>query len=371
MTGARAIAGLALAFVLAAANAAGATEEVRIKDLGRFLGWRENALVGYGIVTGLAGSGDSPRSAMTRQALSNALSRLGANVSPDQVQSRNVAAVIITATLPPSANVGDRIDVTVSSIGDARSLAGGALLMTPLVGPDQHTYALAQGALVVGGYRFDSILNRQQKNYPAGGVVPGGATVETSVQSDLLDGRGQLTFVLKDADATTAERVAAGINAALGPGAAHVRDAGAVNILAGGRDVYGLMSRIEDVAITPDALARVVINERSGTVVAGGNVRLSSVVVSQGDIRISVNSYNEASQPLFYGGYSSDVRSLIVTNTKLEVSTPRDAVASFPNTTVADLVEGLARVHVDTRGVIAVLQAVKAAGALHADIIVQ
>ena len=152
-------------------------DNVRLKDLGRFLGWRDNALIGYGIVTGLAGSGDSPRSVVTRQALSNVLSRLGANVPGDQLQSRNVAAVMVTATLPPSANVGDRIDVTVTSIGDARSLVGGILLMTPLLGPDQKNYALAQGALVVGGYNFEDNVNLRQKNYPTTGIVAGGANV--------------------------------------------------------------------------------------------------------------------------------------------------------------------------------------------------
>jgi flagellar P-ring protein precursor FlgI len=333
--------------------------------------------VGYGIVTGLAGSGDSSRNAMTRQALRNALNRLGANVSADEIQSRNVAAVMVTATLPPSANVGDRIDVTVSSIGDARSLVGGTLLMTPLLGPDQRTYALAQGALVVGGYRFDANFNREQKNYPASGLVPSGASVETAVQSDLLSDKGGLTFILADPDATTAERIAQAINAALGGGVATVRDSSAVTIrAAAGGDLYQLISRIESLAISPDSLARVVVNERSGTVVAGGGVRISSVVVSQGDIRVSVSVDNEASQPPYYFGYGpaagGGVRSLIVTNTKLDVSQPRsDAVVSFPNSTVADLVEGLSRAHVDTRGIISVLQAIKAAGALHADIVVQ
>ena len=152
-----------LALLLLMPVAAGANE-VRVGDLGRFIGQRDNALVGYGIVTGLSGSGDSPRSEVTRQALRNALSRLGANVVPEQLQSRNVAAVIVTATLPSAANVGDRIDVNVSSIGDARSLAGGTLLMTPLLGPNQLAYALAQGPVVVGGHRFDSQLNSNQRN---------------------------------------------------------------------------------------------------------------------------------------------------------------------------------------------------------------
>jgi flagellar P-ring protein precursor FlgI len=367
---------LAAALACLALAAPAAAEEVRIKDLGHFLGWRENALVGYGVVTGLAGSGDSPRSEITRLALGNVLSRLGANVPVDQIQSRNVAAVVVTATLPPSANVGDRIDVTVSSIGDARSLVGGTLLMTPLQGPDQHPYALAQGQLVVGGFRFDSQYNREQKNYPASAVLPGGATVETAVSSELVGPGRTLTFVLKDPDVTTAERLVSGIDAALGPGAAKVRDASAVMIDGSrDRDLYQLIARIEDIPVTPDSLARVVVNERSGTVVAGGGVRISSIVVSQGDIRVSVTGQNEpfpSAYALAALGGAIDPRRLVITNTRLSVQDPaHDAVVSFPNTTVADLVEGLERLHVDTRGVIAVLQAVKAAGALHADIIVQ
>ena len=361
----------AVLVVLSAATAVRA-DEVRVKDLGRFLGWRDNPLVGYGIVVGLGGSGDSPRSEVTRQALKNALSRLGANVPLDDVQSRNVAAVIVTATLPPAASMGDHIDVTVSSIGDARSLVGGTLLMTPLLGPDQKVYALAQGALVVGGYRFDTAVNIQQKNYPTSAILPGGASVETPIGADLLRGQKQLVFLLKDADFTTAERVAQGINYQVGGDIARVRDAEAVTIDTAGYEgnLYGLISRVENVAVTPDAPARIVVNERSGTVVAGGNVRISSVVISQGDIKVTVSVDRDSPNALI--GTETNLRSLIVANTKLEVSQPaKDAVIRFPDTTVAELVEGLSRLHVDTRGVIAVLQSIKAAGALHADIIVQ
>ena len=365
---------LALLGVLLLLAGPAQADAVRVKDLGRFLGWRDNALVGYGVVTGLAGSGDTPGNEVTRQAMKNVLSRFGANVSVDQVRSRNVAAVMVVATLPPAANPGDRIDVTVSSLGDARSLVGGTLLMTPLLGADQRSYALAQGPLVVGGYRFDADLNVQQKNHPTTAVVPGGANVEATIATDLLGPGRELVFVLKDADVTTAERLADGVNAAIGPGTAQVRDAHAVRIstAAAGDDLYRLIARIENVTLRPDAQARVVINERSGTVVAGGGVQISSVVISQGDIKVSVSVDNQASQPTLYGGYAPDARSLIVANTRLDVTSPRkDAVISFPNTTVADLIEGLARVHVDTRGMIAVLQAIKTAGALHADIIVQ
>jgi flagellar P-ring protein precursor FlgI len=348
--------------------------QVRVKDLGRFLGWRDNALVGYGIVTGLAGSGDSPRSGVTKQALSNVLGRLGANITPDEVDSRNVAAVVITATLPPTAKIGDRIDVTATSIGDARSLVGGMLLMTPLLGPDQKIYALAQGALVVGGYDFEDNGNLRQKNYPTSGVCVGGATVETPVDADIVGAGGRLTFLLADPDYTTAQRIADGLNAALGAGTAKVQGAESVVIdsASGGGDLSRLISQIENVTVTPDEAARVVINERSGTVVAGGGVQISSVVIAQGDIKVSVDVEHQASQPVVLGGIAPDVRSLIVTNSKLSVSDGvRDAVVRLPNTTVADLVRALARAQVDTRRTIAILQAIKAAGSLHADIIVQ
>jgi flagellar P-ring protein precursor FlgI len=360
-----------LALLLLLAPAALRANEVRVGDLGRFMGQRDNALVGYGIVTGLSGSGDSPRSEVTRQALRNALSRLGANIPPELLQSRNVAAVIVTASLPTAANVGDRIDVTVSSVGDARSLAGGTLLMTPLVGPNQRTYALAQGSLVVGGHRFDSNLNSNQRNYPTAGTIAGGATVEAPVQANLVGATGDLTFILRDPDFNTAGRIADGINQSLGHQAARVRGADAVLISAADGDAVRLIARIENVTVTPTSLGRVVINERLGTVVAGEAVQISSVVISQGDIRVAVTSENSASQPQLYSGYGEGVQSLIVTNTRLDVTTSRDAVVRMPNTSVGDLVQALSRARVDTRGIIAVLQAVRAAGALHAAIIVQ
>ena len=171
---ARLILALALALATFIPSTAALAQAVPLKGVGRFDGWRDNALIGYGLVTGLAGTGDTRRSEVTRQALRNVLSRLGTSVTEDQINSRNVAVVIVTATLPPSANSGDRIDAVVSSIGDARSLAGGTLLMTPLLGPNQQPYALAQGSLTVGGYSFEASLERQQRNYPTTGVLPDG-----------------------------------------------------------------------------------------------------------------------------------------------------------------------------------------------------
>lgn len=347
-------------------------DDVRLKDIGRFDGWRENPLIGYGIVTGLAGSGDSPRNEITRQALRNALSRMGITLTIDQIQSRNVAVVMVTAVLPPSANVGDRISVTATSVGDARSLAGGSLLLTPLLGPDQRTYALAQGPLVVGGYRFEADQNLRQKNYPTVGLVPDGATVEVAVNAQLVQRDGRLTYILRNPDFTTAENVARAVNVMMGENSASVVSADAVTIDAsrwvGG--VNALLSSIENLSIRYEQTARIVINERSGTVVAGGGVQISDVTIAQGDIKVSVSIDNSYGQPNVIGSIVRDVRGQVVSNTRLEIE-ENDAVIRSSGTSVADLIQGLARARVKTRDMIAILQAMKAVGALHAEIIVQ
>jgi flagellar P-ring protein precursor FlgI len=368
---------IAALLLTAAAPVAASATAVPLSGLGRFQGWRDNALIGYGLVTGLAGSGDTRRNGFTRQALKNVLGRLGTSVGEDDINSRNVAVVIVTATLPASANVGDRLTVTVSSIGDARSLAGGTLLMTPLMGPDQHVYALAQGALLAGGYDFKSDLNREQRNYPTTAMLEAGATVETAVDAQLLAADGTVGFVLSEPSFEGAERVAEAVNMQFGPGAASVKNADEVRIaFRGDRDQFApFMARLENLAVEPARVPRIVINERTGTIVAGGDVRISSVVIAQGDLKVTITGERTASQPNFANGFASDmpgVSSLVVANTKLTVEDrKRDTVVSFPNTTVADLVQGLSRAKVDTRGIISVLQAVKAAGALHASILVQ
>lgn len=364
-----AIAALSLASPLPAL-----AQQVPLKQLGRFSGWRENALIGYGLVTGLSGSGDTRRSVVTRQALRNILSRLGTSVSEDDISSRNVAVVMVTAVLPPSANPGDRIDVTVSSIGDARSLAGGTLIMTPLLGPDQRPYALAQGALLTGGYSFESDLNQQQRNYPTSAILPGGATVEAPVESAVAITNGELSFLLASPSFSTAQRIADRLSAHLGAGAATARNADEVRIrFAGGPDrLTAFVATLENVLVEPDTARRIVINERTGTVVAGSEVMISSVAIAQGDIKVTVTAENIASQPGFISGFASDVRSLVVTNTKLDVRQgDEDRAFRFPNTSVADLVQALTAARVDTRRIISILQAIKAAGALHADIIIQ
>lgn len=364
---------LALAFLLVVPTAALA-QQVPLKGLGHFGGWRENSLIGYGIVTGLAGSGDTRRSEVTRLALRNVLIRLGTAVTEDQISSRNVAVVMVTAVLPPSANVGDRIDATVSSIGDARSLAGGTLIMTPMLGPDQRTYALAQGPLLVGGYHFDSNLNQQQRNYPTTATLQGGATIETAVELSLVTGDGELAFMLKNPSFSTAQRIAERISDRMGDKIAWAKGADEVRIRFAGApaEVAGFVARLENLMVEPDTMPRIVINERTGTVVAGGGAMISSVSIAQGDIKVTITQQNIASQPDFYSGFASDVSSLIVTNTRLEVDQgSADRAFTFPNTSVADLFRALSRARVDTRRMISILQAIRAAGALHAEIIVQ
>jgi len=363
-----------LGLLLLAWSACAMSQDVRIKELGRFYGWRDNMLVGYGLVTGLAGSGDSPRSRATRQALSNAMSQFDLNVPLDQVNSRNVAIVMISARLPPTANPGDKIDINVSSMGDARSLTGGTLMMTSLVGPDKKIYALAQGPVSVGGYRYDANGNLQQKNHPTAGMVPDGGTIEVPVQAEIKPHHGYLRFVLKESDAITAERIATRINEALGTGAAYSVDAKTVNVIApgAGSSLNQYLAKVEALEVRPDRAARVVVNERTGTVVAGGDVQISSVSVSQGDIKVSVKTEYSASQPGFVSFTGPEVRSLVIGNTTLEVDeSDPNVVATFGSTTVTDLVQTLAKLKVTTRDTIAILQAIKAAGALHADLIIQ
>jgi flagellar P-ring protein FlgI len=349
---------------------------VAIKDLGHIDGLRPNALVGYGLVTGLAGTGDSARNRATRQSISNMLAQFGMYVPIDQVQSRNAAAVMITANLPAFARAGDRIDVTVTSIGDAKSLLGGALLLAPLRGPDNRVHALAQGPLAVGGYQYDLNGNLQQKNHPTVGSVPLGATVEKGVQTDIVSSSGTLQFVLAEPDYTMARRIAKAINETIAPQIATAQDASSVEITvppgATGGQLVTLVTSIETLMVTPVQRARVVINERTGTVVAGGDVRISMVTISHGELKVSIITENIVSQPLLARQTGPDVRTVIAPNTRINVTESGATALSLPgNNTVADLVQALAKVKTTTRDIISILQAIKAAGALHAELVIQ
>ena len=366
---------LLAALGLCGASVTANAEPVRLKNLGRLGGVRENALVGYGIITGLAGTGDSARNQATRQSLASMLSRFDVSIDPGDVQSRNVAAVMVTASLPAFARSGDKIDITVNSIGDARSLAGGTLVLAPLKGPDGRVYALAQGEVSVGGYRYDANGNQVQKNHPTVGTVAGGATVEVAMADDGMPAATtRLTFVLREPDYTTAGRVAAAINERIGGAVAQVRDAGGIEIAvpaAFSTNVAPFIVTLESLSVEPDRQARVVVNERTGTVVAGSDVRIDHVIVSQGDLKVTVTTETSVSQPLIVGRSGNDVRTESVTNSTLGVEDKGSAFVDASHNTVGDLVQALARLHVASRDVISILQAVKAAGALRAELIVQ
>ncbi len=366
---------LAAALLVLALPMGAAAQAMRAKDLGKLQGWRDNALVGTGIVTGLAGTGDSPTSRTTRQALSNAISQFNLTVPPEQIQSRNVAVVMVHAALPTFAREGDTLDVTVTSIGDARSLLGGSLLLTPLKAANGKVYALAQGSLSVGGYRYDANGNVVQKNHPTVGSVANGATVEVGLNAQMLSPANQITFVLNDPDYTTAQRVADAINTQMGAGLARARDASGIeiNVPADHQPaLVAFVARLEAVTVDPDRRARVVINERTGTVVTGGDVRISKVAISHGDIKLSIANETTASQPGgFIGQAGTGVRTALVTNTRIDVDEQHGPGFVAGGSTVSDLVQSLSRMKTHTRDIISILRAIKAAGALHAELVVQ
>jgi flagellar P-ring protein precursor FlgI len=348
---------------------------VRIKDLGRFDGVRENVAIGYGLVVGLSGTGDSRRSLATVQSISNMLQEFGLQIPPESVNSRNVAAVLVTANLPGFLNVGDRMDVNVSSIGDASSLAGGTLLMTPLRGTDRNVYAVAQGALSIGGFRFEQNGTLRQKNHPTSGNIPEGAIAERGVAPELLSREGTLDLVLNDPDFTTAARVASAINTEVSGAQATPVGAGRIRLAPGNGSDAGLVmliASIENLPVEPDTHARVVVNERTGTVVSGGNVWLSQVTVSQGDIRVSIDTRFQVSQPEGLIRPSGEIRTVVVPESTVAVDEADLTSVNLPQgATISDLVTALKGIKASSRDVIAILQGIKRAGALHAELIIQ
>jgi flagellar P-ring protein FlgI len=358
----------ACAFNLHAANA------VRLKEVARVAGVRENPLTGYGLVFGLAGTGDTSRNRATLQSVANTLRTYGVNVPVEDLSSRNVAAVIVTAKLPAFAEPGQAVDVQVSSLGDARSLNGGTLMLAPMSGPDGRIYAIAQGAISVGGYQFEGISASVQKNHPTVGVIPSGATIEQSPPVMIQDGK-QISVILNEPDFTMANRVAAALRSSISNAQVRADHAGKVVVAFDQQpsNPVAEIARIENVMVSPERKARVVVNERTGTVVAGGDVRLGSVSVSQGDLRIEISTQYQVSQPnglLVRPG--PGVQSVVTPNTNIKVSeSPAPMIAVPEGATVADLITALRSIKLPTRDVIAVLQTIKTAGALDGELVIQ
>lgn len=363
--------------MLASSTVAGSLPDstVRIKELCRLAGSKDNALVGYGIVTGLAGTGDSLRSAATLQSIKNILLRFGVNVPMSDVKSRNAAAVMVTANLPAYAQPGDKLDVNVTSMGDARSLVGGTLVLTHLNGPNDKIYALAQGPVSVGGFRYDMNGNLVQKNHPTAANIPDGATVERSVHTQLLDGDGFVELVLFNPDFSTAERIAQSLQKRFGVENAYAVDAARVKVYVPTSErkrIVSFITKVESQSIVPDTRAKIIVNERTGTVVSGGDVRISPTTITHGDISVTITTDSEVSQPSFIHGFNPNVRTVVVPNTDIEVMENATINVMMPDdTSIAELVSALNRVKATSRDVIVILQALKRAGALHAELIIQ
>jgi flagellar P-ring protein precursor FlgI len=363
--------GAALLMASALANAEPIPQKARVKDVATIEGIRDNQLVGYGLVVGLHATGDSSQTVFPAQTLISALERMGVTVpqtgsnSASNMQVKNMAGVFVVATLPPFSRPGYKMDITVSSAGDARSLEGGILLMTPLYGPDGQVYAQAQGALVLGGYLAAGGGSSKQVNHPTTARIPGGALVERPVPFDLKQ-MHTVSVVLNDADFHTAERMAAAIDAALGGQRAHAVDSRRVEVQPGpDEDMAELLDKVEAVEVDVFPRARVVVNERTGTVVIGGTVRLQPVSILHGGLSVNVISQPLVSQP---NALSSGTTQVVQQTSVQAQDKPVNRIDLKEGATVEDLVQELQRTGAGARDVISILQAMKEAGALEADL---
>jgi flagellar P-ring protein precursor FlgI len=357
---------LALNAVLFASDTpVAAPRQARIKDISSIEGIRDNQLVGYGIVVGLLGTGDSQQTTFPAQTLAAALLRMGVSVPAGAIRVQNLAAVFVVATLPPFARPGMKLDITVSSAGDARSLEGGLLLMTPLYGADGKIYAQAQGPLVVGGYSVNVNGNVKQFNHPNTARVPLGAMVERGIPLELA-GRKQFSLLLDDADFHSAEAMEQAINHELGRPAARVVDSRQIVLsVADGEDIPALLAQVEGIEVPIYPRARVVVNERTGTVVIGGTVVLQPVSILHGGLVVNVVSEFQVSQP----NSRSSGTTQVVQQTRIDaLDKPVNRIELKQGATVDDLVRSLQTIGASARDVISILQAMKSAGALEAEI---
>lgn len=366
--------GLALAAALALGLSSGpaAAQSVRIKDLVEFDGVRGNDLVGYGLVVGLNGTGDGLRnSPFTEEIMANILERLGVNVSGEQFRPRNVAAVLVTSTLPPFARAGGQVDVTVSAIGDAKSLLGGTLVMTPLTAADGQIYAVAQGTVIAGGASVEGDGASVVQGVPTAGSIPSGARVEREIEFDFSE-LPRIRLALRTPDFTTAGRIEAAINANAGRRVAEMLDPGTVEIDVAAmrmRSAAHAIGRIENLAIAPERRARVVVDQRSGTIVMGEDVRISRVAVAQGNLTLRIQEEPLVVQPNPFAPGESVV--VPRTTVALEQGEGIGMAELAPGTSLSEVIAGLNALGVAPRDMIDILKTIKSAGALHADFIVR
>lgn len=362
---------LAIAIALAVPTLA-SSSPVRLKDIVEFDGVRSNDLVGYGLIVGLNGTGDGLRnSPFTEEIMSNVLERLGVNVTGEQFRPRNVAAVLVTASLPPFARAGSPLDVTVSAIGDASSLLGGTLIMTPLNAADGEIYAVAQGTIIAGGISAQGQAARVTQGVPTAGVIPAGATVEREVDFDFGSMRS-LRLALRTPDFTTAGRIEDAINGHFGRHVAVMLDSGTVEIDVGSTHLPSpahAIGRIENIMIEPEIRARVVVDQRSGTIVMGEDVRISRVAVSQGNLTIRIEEAPLAVQPNpFFPGETVVVPR---TNAQIEQEPGIGLAEVAGGTSLSEVVAALNALGVAPNDMIDILKSIRAAGALHAEFIVR
>lgn len=344
----------------------GPAEAARLKDIASFSGVRTNELVGYGLVVGLAGTGDGTSSTFTLRSMSNMLEKMGVESNPDDLKPKNVAAVMVTAKLPVSAKPGSNLDITVSSLGDAESLLGGVLLVTPLKGLDGKVYAVAQGALTIGGFSAAGEAAAAQKNIPTVGRIPNGAVVERSVPFR-FNNQDRMTVNLSVRDFGTTMQVVRKINSALGGEYASAKDISTVELALPDQfrgNMVPLMASLENLPISPDGKAKVVVDEKTGTVVLGQDVRLSKVAVAHGNLQIVISESEDVSQP----GPFSDGSTVVTPQTDLEVVEQNNPLMLVEGATLQELVDGLNAIGAAPRDLISIIRALKAAGSLHADV---
>jgi flagellar P-ring protein FlgI len=359
----------------------------RIKDITSIKGIRQNQLLGYGLIIGLNGTGDKGGTKFTIQGLVNMLEHMGVHVDPDEVKVKNVAAVVVSAKLPPFARIGKKIDVTLSSIGDAKSLQGGTLLLTPLKGVDGKVYALAQGPVSIGGYSAGGAAGGGvTKNHPTVGKISGGANIEKEIPLSIMS-QNEMTIMLNNPDFNTADRAAKAINLQIGENVAKPIDPGTLKFRIPEKfqnNVVNLIAQIGEIQVEPDSIAKVIVNEKTGTVVVGENVRIQKVAVAHGNLSINIKENKNVSQPQPFAPSGEGVApqqmqdgtvvapggsTVVTSESQVAVAEENSRLLLIPKgRTIGELVNALNAIGVTPRDLITILQAIKAAGALQGEL---